>query len=468
MHMVTHSDIKPYRCSLCQASFKFSTCLIRHMVTHSDVKPYQCSLCKASFKLLDLLKQHMVTHSDVKPYRCSLCQASFKLSNHLKQHMVTHSDVKPYQCSLCKASFKLLDLLKQHMVTHSDVKPYQCSLCKASFKLSKHLKQHMLTHSKVKNHSCTACPLAFKRLDHLKKHMVTHSDLKPYKCSVCDASFKRRDKLSRHMLTHRDVFVKATGTESQEMKELKTCVQLESISGPAYIKPELAKHIPQSNWKHEDAVKLELNSQDAIYCIKTGQVPGEELHHIKPEYAVHIEQSDSSHESAVKVECMYQCQDITCLIKTEQDSVHSAKTEEYLVFKQEEQDHSHIVKTETGWPGQHAVWQHDNDENIQEMNSASLIIPEVTHSDVKPYQCSLCKAKYFKDMEDEFRGLLDMNKIEGVVQVLTFLFVIGFKPQAGKLCFVVLTHHAASLTPHARQPSGRVYHSDEETHARQN
>ncbi|XP_025116207.1 uncharacterized protein LOC112577363 [Pomacea canaliculata] len=155
-----------------------------------------------------------------------------------------------------------------------------------------------------------------------------------------------------------------------------SCVQLKSISGPAYIKPELAKHIPQSNWKHEDAVKLELNSQDAIYCIKTEQVPGEELHHIKPEYAAHIEQSDSSHESAVKVEC--QCQDVTCLIKTEQDPVQYAKTEEHLVFKQEEQDHSHIVKTETGWPGQHAMWQHDNDENFQEMNSASLIIPEVT------------------------------------------------------------------------------------------
>ncbi|XP_025116223.1 keratin, type II cytoskeletal 3-like [Pomacea canaliculata] len=225
-------------------------------------------------------------------------------------------------------------------------------------------------------------------------------------------------------------------------------LQLKNNSGPVYIKPELAKQIPQSNWKH--AVKLELNSQGAIYCIKTEQVPGEELHDIKPEYDAHIEQSDCSHESAVKVE--YRCQDVTSLIKTEQDPVQSAKTEEQLVFKKEEEDHSHVVKTETGWPGQHAMWQHDNDENFQEMNAATLAVPENTEADARAAVKDLSDKeqammetsdnlqKYLKDMEDEFRGLLDMNKIEGVVPKMKAVVVV-------LLCALVAVSQAGFISP---------------------
>ncbi|XP_025097773.1 zinc finger protein 124-like [Pomacea canaliculata] len=155
-----------------------------------------------------------------------------------------------------------------------------------------------------------------------------------------------------------------------------SCVQLKNISCPTCIKPELAKNIPQSNWKLEDAVILELNFQDTIGCIKTEQVPGEELCPIKAEYTAHIEQSDCSHENAVKVEC--HCQDVTCSIKTEQDFVQCAKTEEQLVSKQEEQDHTHMVKTETGWPGQHAMWQKNIDGNCQELSFAICRTPDVT------------------------------------------------------------------------------------------
>ncbi|PVD28867.1 hypothetical protein C0Q70_11462 [Pomacea canaliculata] len=176
------------------------------------------------------------------------------------------------------------------------------------------------------------------------------------------------------------------------------------------MKPEHAWDIPQSNCKHENTVKLEFISQVAIDCIKTEQDPGSELHPIKAECAAHIEHSDCSHESAVKVEC--HCQDVTCSIKSEQDLVQCAKTEEQLVFKQEEQDDSHIVKTETGWPGQHTMRQNNIDENCQEISVARCITPEVTdimrenqhqthatvtkvtidsttgsRSDAKPYQC---------------------------------------------------------------------------------
>ncbi|XP_025097779.1 putative zinc finger protein 735 [Pomacea canaliculata] len=196
-----------------------------------------------------------------------------------------------------------------------------------------------------------------------------------------------------------------------------SCVQLGNISGPVYMKPEHAWDIPQSNCKHENTVKLEFISQVAIDCIKTEQDPGSELHPIKAECAAHIEQSPCSHESAVKVECQFQ--DVTCSIKTEQDLEQCAKTEEQLVFKQEEQDDSHMVKTETGWPGQHAMWKNNIDENCQEISVARCITPEMTdiirenqhqthatvtevtndsatgnRSDAEPYQCRVCLCSF--------------------------------------------------------------------------
>ncbi|XP_025079294.1 uncharacterized protein LOC112555213 [Pomacea canaliculata] len=217
-----------------------------------------------------------------------------------------------------------------------------------------------------------------------------------------------------------------------------SCLQLKNVSDTTYIKPEIATHIHQTNWKHEDGVKLELNSEDAIYCIKSEQLPGEELQHIKPELAAHIEHSDCGHESAVKVE--YHCQDVTSLIKTEQDPVQCAKTEEQLVFKPEEQDHRYILKTETGWPGQHAMWKNDIDENCQEMNATRCITPEVIdiftesqhhqthptvtevtvlHSDAKPYQCQVCLSSFsFQDLKQHMVTHTNL-KSHDVIQDLT-------------------------------------------------
>ncbi|XP_025112034.1 zinc finger protein 184-like [Pomacea canaliculata] len=169
-----------------------------------------------------------------------------------------------------------------------------------------------------------------------------------------------------------------------------SCMQVENISAPAYIKPDHAWNIPESNWKHEDAVKLELNPQDS-YCIKTEQVPGEKLRPIKAESAAHIEQSDCSHENAVKVE--YHCQDVTCSIKTEQDPVQCAKTEEQLVFKQE-QDHTHMVKTETGWPGPHAETVAEvTIDTATEIQKKQVMI----HSDLKDYSCTSCSVVVCQD-----------------------------------------------------------------------
>ncbi|XP_025107094.1 zinc finger protein 91-like [Pomacea canaliculata] len=187
-------------------------------------------------------------------------------------------------------------------------------------------------------------------------------------------------------------------------------------SEPTSVADHIKSEFQQSTWKHEPGVKLEFSSQDVTCLIKqdpdknsvTGAKTEEQLvfkqedpsHMVKLEHATHIEQSDCKCERTLKLEYHFQC--ANCSIKPEQDFVHTEKTEEQIVTK-EEQEGSQKEKIKTDRP---AIWQNDSNEKCEEMSVHRCNAYEVmdneesqqnkTHSDVQlhPHQCSLCKAAF--------------------------------------------------------------------------
>ncbi|KAL7636952.1 UNVERIFIED_CONTAM: hypothetical protein RMT77_012710 [Armadillidium vulgare] len=60
------------------------------MLTHSNIKLYKCSHCSYECNRKGNLKKHMFTHASVKLFKCSDCSYECNYKVHLKQHMLTH------------------------------------------------------------------------------------------------------------------------------------------------------------------------------------------------------------------------------------------------------------------------------------------------------------------------------------------------------------------------------------------
>lgn len=91
-----------------------------------------------------MLDYHIkAAHTGERPFKCSVCEATFVYPEHFKKHRRIHTGEKPFLCEVCGKAFNSRDNRNAHRFVHSDKKPYECLVCGAGFMRKPLLYQHM-------------------------------------------------------------------------------------------------------------------------------------------------------------------------------------------------------------------------------------------------------------------------------------------------------------------------------------
>uniref|UniRef100_A0A0A9YI53 Serendipity locus protein H-1 n=2 Tax=Lygus hesperus TaxID=30085 RepID=A0A0A9YI53_LYGHE len=64
-----------------------------------------CQECGRVYPSKSTLRAHQITHSNLRPHKCSLCDKTFKRNQDLKFHINQHTGERPYRCPYCPKAF---------------------------------------------------------------------------------------------------------------------------------------------------------------------------------------------------------------------------------------------------------------------------------------------------------------------------------------------------------------------------
>lgn len=207
-HKVTHARL--YECHLCKKNYRSYGVIRKHFDLHTKPKAISlCTICGRQFNCKSALTNHMEIHEngDSKPYKCTLCESSFRvrrrfLLHNRKKHKLYADNQQPV-CQECGESFENKRLLGIHKKTHPIIEERRlfCVVCNFASWTVSGLRKHMENHN-AREHECNVCNKKNLTLTTLKAHIKMHSATKKYKCTICNKAFISPSALKEHMYSH--------------------------------------------------------------------------------------------------------------------------------------------------------------------------------------------------------------------------------------------------------------------------
>ncbi|GFR74629.1 zinc finger protein ZFAT [Elysia marginata] len=214
----TMSSLSVYSCNVCEKVFKSLSHIRLHCVTHTELKPFKCTKCSYATNSKGNLYTHMRKHTG-QYYRCDQCDFKTVNKSHLVEHQMIHTNRRA-QCLLCQKDYSTLKSLINHVRKyHTDKKGkeylqtflqgrgakgttviHQCHICNRKFKKRIDRDRHLFIHD-IKDlphvQQCELCDYWASRRVYLDKHYLKHRVI--YCCTLCDQKFLSTVKLKKHL-----------------------------------------------------------------------------------------------------------------------------------------------------------------------------------------------------------------------------------------------------------------------------
>ncbi|CAH0702227.1 unnamed protein product [Spodoptera exigua] len=185
LHRKLH--LKPYLCENCWEGFYNEDELNTHSCqpnienkekNKSERVLRQCDQCGKSYPP-GYIRIHMLTHSNDRPYSCKFCPKKFKVPGGLHSHILwNHKRTRNHKCEVCNATFISSSSRSSHIrKNHLKEKKYGCDSCGKRFFSKSELQRHSLTHTGVKNFHCHICDKSYQTRYGLNVHLKSHSPI---------------------------------------------------------------------------------------------------------------------------------------------------------------------------------------------------------------------------------------------------------------------------------------------------
>ena len=84
-------------------------------------KKYKCTTCNASYKFSKSLKKHIMEQHTIKQYKCEICLKEFKRNGALIEHQAVHKPPE-FECIECNKQFIRFRLFSKHKLEVHDLK----------------------------------------------------------------------------------------------------------------------------------------------------------------------------------------------------------------------------------------------------------------------------------------------------------------------------------------------------------
>ena len=157
-------------------------------------RPYSCPQCEWKFKTVRDIRRHELTHTNYKPFTCTICNMKFRRDDSLKAHNKRcHPNVGSPHLDYDELEVAKNIEIKQETSEYINKWEEQRNVEHPLNSKKKHMEMAV-----ERPYSCPQCDWKFKTLRDVRRHELTHSNDKPFICTICDMKFRRNDSLQAH------------------------------------------------------------------------------------------------------------------------------------------------------------------------------------------------------------------------------------------------------------------------------